>query len=173
MKHFLAGLLLLTLIALYSRIVNAENTPSPATTAMSAAAFLVNAENNSNETGTVFVTPLTITKTQILIVVTGEPRHSTQPAHIHHGSCGQMSSAPAFALNPLINGRSKTTIPDSIGDVLSGNYAVNIHESANNADVYVACAELSPSNAATRLNSIPPATSRTAASPAPSRRMQF
>lgn len=173
MKRLLVCLVLLVLLVLYCRTVNAQNSPAPATTAMSAAAFLVNSENNSKETGTVFVTPLTITKTQILIVVTGEPAQSTQPAHIHHGSCGQMSSAPAFALNPVINGRSKTTIPDSIGDVLSGNYVVNIHQSANNADVFVACAELSPSNAATRLNSIPPATSRPAASPAPSRRMQF
>jgi hypothetical protein len=42
----------------------------------------------------------------------------------------------------VVDGRSKTTIDVGLGELTAQEYAVNVHESPENADVYVACADV-------------------------------
>lgn len=44
-----------------------------------------------------------------------------------------------------MNGRSKTTVDVTLDDLGLEDYAVNVHESPENADRYLACADLRPS----------------------------
>jgi len=82
------------------------------------------------------------------------------PAHIHNGTCTELgdvvaplSNVSAMALNngtpmamdmmgssdaiPVLS--SITTVDMSMADILAGDHAVNVHESAENIGTYVAC----------------------------------
>ncbi len=134
---------------------------------------ILNAQNNSGEVGTVNLSATADNQTTVLINVTGMPASATQPAHIHQGSCAHLDPAPKYALNPVINGTSSTTVNASLSALTSGSYAVNIHQSAEKANVYVSCADLSnagsaPSSSGTPIRPAPsPSSSRPMAGPAP------
>jgi hypothetical protein len=64
------------------------------------------------------------------------------PAHIHPGSCADLDPTPQWPLDDVVDGRSKTTIDVGLGELTAQEYAVNVHESPENADVYVACADV-------------------------------
>jgi plastocyanin len=56
---------------------------------------------------------------------------STYPAHLHTGACPQ-SGAIAYALNPVVNGRSETMLEVGIEDILKGMpLSLNMHKSAS------------------------------------------
>lgn len=66
-----------------------------------------------------------------------------QPAHIHKGTCAKLDPKPAYALPPVSAGTSQTTIANlTTANLLSGPYAINVHKSATEAGVYVACANV-------------------------------
>ncbi|MBC5806202.1 MAG: hypothetical protein DLM53_08820 [Candidatus Eremiobacter antarcticus] len=111
----------------------------------SAVTAILNAQNNSGEVGTVNLSATADNQTIVLINVTGMPASATQPAHIHQGTCAHLDPAPKYALNPVVNGTSSTTVNASLNELMSGSYAVNIHQSAEKANVYVSCADLSKS----------------------------
>src|SRR4051812_32663220 len=56
-----------------------------------------------------------------------------QPAHIHKGTCANLDPVPLYPLNNVVNGRSETTLPITLGDLMSGEYAINVHKSAAEA----------------------------------------
>jgi hypothetical protein len=89
----------------------------------------------------------------------------SHPAHIHNGSCANLgdvvaplSNVSAQALNngtptamegqmmgsasaiPVLS--SVTTVDMSLSDILNGEHAVNVHESAENIGTYVACGDI-------------------------------
>jgi hypothetical protein len=113
------------------------------TTNTNAVTAILNAQNNSGEVGTVNLSAAADNQTTVLINVTGMPASASQPAHIHQGSCAHLDPAPKYALNPVVNGTSSTTVNASLSELTAGNYAVNIHQSAEKANVYVSCADLS------------------------------
>jgi hypothetical protein len=83
------------------------------------------------------------------------------PAHIHDGTCANLGGI-AFPLTDLtaiatpeagmegtpgpaldwIESESTTFVDASIDDLLGGEYAINVHESAERIDVYVACGDI-------------------------------
>lgn len=85
-----------------------------------------------------------------------EVSHASQPAHIHAGSCaelgevvypltdvalpeGEMMGAPGG--HPVES--SDTNIPDvPLQTILDGQYAVNIHLSADEIGTYIACGDI-------------------------------
>ena len=80
--------------------------------------------------------------TKVTIELSNEPRGATEPAHIHFGSCPN-PGAVKYPLNPVMNGRSETLINSSYDTVVSGGpLAVNVHESAQKLNAYVACGNL-------------------------------
>jgi plastocyanin len=79
------------------------------------------------------------------------------PAHVHEGTCDELDPNPAFPLNDvaapedgetagaetaLLVESSVTTIDVSLDDLLADDYAINVHESADNPGNYIACGDI-------------------------------
>lgn len=84
------------------------------------------------------------------------------PAHIHDGTCDTLNPAPAYPLEdvrlpedggatPAPMGRmaerhevetSSTVVPVRLDDLLAAPHAINVHQSAEQIDVYIACGEI-------------------------------
>jgi hypothetical protein len=85
------------------------------------------------------------------------------PAHIHAGTCDTIGEV-LFPLNDVTSGdaaatpsmemdmaatpeagatlHSTTTVDVALDDILAGEHAINVHQSAENIDVYVACGDV-------------------------------
>ena len=93
-----------------------------------------------------------------------QPTGMTHPAHIHNGTCTGLDPNPLVPLTdvgitpsqssgnstpaamPMANGneaipveQSITEIPMPLADLLSAPHAINVHESAQNIQNYIAC----------------------------------
>ena len=99
-------------------------------------------QNNSGESGTATLTKQSDKQTKVVLAVTGGPAGVSQPVHIHKGSCAKLDPKPAYALSPLVNGKSETVVNASLADLRKGGYAINGHKSAQQASTYVFCGEL-------------------------------
>ncbi|HKG24417.1 MAG TPA: hypothetical protein VKB09_02165, partial [Thermomicrobiales bacterium] len=65
------------------------------------------------------------------------------PAHIHNGTCTDLDPNPAYPLEEVDeNGKSTTTVDISLEDLQAEPFAVNIHKSADEIGIYVACGEI-------------------------------
>jgi plastocyanin len=95
-----------------------------------------------------------------LVSAHGDPH----PAHIHEGTCDELDPNPAFPLNdvsdefladdePTVGDEvggdptlevegSTTTVEVSLDDLVGEDYAINVHKSAEEADVYIACGNI-------------------------------
>jgi hypothetical protein len=102
-------------------------------------------QNFSGESGTVTLTPEG-DKTRVDIVMSSYAANA-QPAHIHKGTCASLDPTPAYPLHDIVGGRSLTVVPISLDDLLKGKYAINVHRSAKQLQVYVACGNITRSSA--------------------------
>lgn len=98
-------------------------------------------QNDSGEFGTA-----TLKEEDGQVVVTlnlvGAPQNVSQPAHIHNGSCPDVGGVK-YPLTNVLNGESETTVNvtfDQLEDELP--LAINVHQSVENASVYVACGDI-------------------------------
>jgi len=98
-------------------------------------------QNDSGISGEVELSPTSEGALEVEIEVDGSDG-GPHPAHIHEGSCDDLNPEPAFPLEDVVDGESQTTVEISVEDLVATEYAVNVHESAENADVYVACADV-------------------------------
>ena len=74
--------------------------------------------------------------------VTNPPYDTPQPAHIHAGACPK-PGAIVYPLNDVVNGFSETMIDVDIQTIRSQfPLAVNVHKSASQSAIYVACGNL-------------------------------
>lgn len=64
------------------------------------------------------------------------------PAHIHPGTCDNLTPQPKFPLENVKNGSSKTVVPVPIDELFAGNLAVNIHHSNDDLKTYTACVDI-------------------------------
>jgi uncharacterized cupredoxin-like copper-binding protein len=77
------------------------------------------------------------------------------PAHVHVGSCADLGDVveplsdltrtPGEAVGApgaIIATRSFTTVPLSLDELLADDYALNVHQSAEDIDTYLACGEI-------------------------------
>jgi hypothetical protein len=64
------------------------------------------------------------------------------PAHIHPGTCDDLTPQPKFPLENVRNGSSTTEVPAAIGELFAGNLAVNIHKSNDDLRTYTACVDI-------------------------------
>ncbi len=101
------------------------------------------AQNNSGETGTVTFTPQG-DKTQVVLKMTGAPAGVAQPVHIHDGSCANLDAKPRIPLQSVSNGSSTTLVDMKLDDIMKQGGAINVHKSAADLKVYVACGDLKP-----------------------------
>ena len=96
--------------------------------------------NNSGVTGTVSFGDLGgRTGVEIAVDPGGNP---DMPAHIHPGTCDNLTPQPKYPLENVKNGMSKTVVPASMNELFAGNLAVNIHKSNDDLKTYTACIEI-------------------------------
>lgn len=99
------------------------------------------AQNNSGQNGIATLFPQG-EKTRVVIEILNAPPGIAQPAHIHAGRCDKLDKAPKWPLEAVKGGRSVTLVPASIDAILKDKTAINIHKSAAEAQVYVACGNI-------------------------------
>ncbi len=96
--------------------------------------------NDSGVTGTVsFAAVRDKTAVEIAVDPGGNP---DMPAHIHPGTCNDLTPQPKFPLENVRNGNSRTVVPASIDELFAGGLAVNIHRSNDDLKTYTACVDL-------------------------------
>jgi hypothetical protein len=99
------------------------------------------AQNNSGETGT--ATLYDGAKGLIVKLRMSGGGDVDQPAHIHKGTCDKLDPKPAYPLKPVHDGQSETTVEGvTIAQLQKAPYAINVHKSAKEAAVYVACGNI-------------------------------
>ena len=101
-------------------------------------------QNNSGQVGDVTLFPRG-NSTLVVIQLHSEPAGHHEPAHIHRGHdimCADINPKPAVPLADVVGGVSRTLVQVPIGNLLSGNYDVNVHWSAQNIAHYVSCGHL-------------------------------
>jgi hypothetical protein len=99
------------------------------------------AQNKSGENGTATLSDLN-GKTRVVIHLMGESATGNQPAHIHPGTCAKLNPVPKYPLNNVVSGASTTVVNASIAKLLSGHYAINVHESVQQIQTYVSCGNI-------------------------------
>ena len=121
-------------------------TESPTTSVMESSIQLAE-QNDSSQSGTAVLTENN-GKVTVTLNVTGGASGVAQPAHIHAGACPDVG-AVAYPLTDVVDGQSETVLDVSLAD-LAGKQplGINVHKSAKEVKVYVACGDLNlPSSA--------------------------
>lgn len=96
--------------------------------------------NDSGVAGTVtFRGAGSRTEVSIAVAPGGNP---DMPAHIHPGTCDDLTPQPKFPLENVRNGTSVTVVPATVDELFAGNLAVNIHKSNDDLRTYTACVDL-------------------------------
>jgi hypothetical protein len=75
--------------------------------------------------------------------VTVDPANNPDmPAHIHPGTCANLTPQPKYPLENVRAGTSTTVVPAPIDELFAGNLAVNIHKSNDDLKTYTACVDI-------------------------------
>lgn len=103
-----------------------------------------------NVTGTATMQPASNpTLTNVMIELHGAQPNATHPWHVHAGDCGNTGGivGPPAAYTPLTidaNGDARTTVMLPFSTPTTGNFSVNVHKSADELGVIIACGMLAP-----------------------------
>jgi len=79
------------------------------------------------------------TRVDVQVEPAGNPN---MPAHIHPGTCVDLIPQPKYPLQNVVDGTSSTVVPASLGELVAGDLAVNVHRSNEDLRTYTACADL-------------------------------
>ena len=94
----------------------------------------------SGQTGTA---TLTAEDDQTRVVVSVDsPVSDSQPAHIHEGTCDNLTPEPAYGLPNVTAGSSESTVAVSLDALTSGEYAINLHMSDEDLATYTSCGDI-------------------------------
>ena len=100
----------------------------------------IGALNDSGVSGTVTFTAV---GDRTGVAVTVEPAgNADMPAHIHPGTCANLTPQPKYPLGNVRNGTSSTVVPAPIDELFAGNLAVNIHKANDDLKTYTACVDI-------------------------------
>jgi hypothetical protein len=111
---------------------------SPAAEARSLTLHTLNA---SGVTGTVTLTGVDANQTRVVVDV--DPAgHPDMPAHIHPGTCDELTPQPEFPLQNIVDGKSTTVLTVPLDDLFSSAVALNVHASNEDMQTYTACVDL-------------------------------
>ena len=114
---------------------------------MEAMKYMLVAQNKSGETGMVIFADAGMGKTKITVELGGVPKDVPQPAHIHTGSC-KIIGGVKYPLTNVVDGKAETILPISFEELWKElPFAVNVHKSTAEANVYVACADVTNDHA--------------------------
>ncbi|MBV8081799.1 MAG: hypothetical protein JOY86_02325 [Candidatus Eremiobacteraeota bacterium] len=99
-------------------------------------------ESNARIHGTATLTPMG-EKTKVVVALVNDPAGAFHPAHIHQGECGgEFDVLPRYPLNPVVGGRSVTTVAAPIHDIIGHGFVIEVHASKYHVDVIAACGTL-------------------------------
>jgi uncharacterized lipoprotein YajG len=98
-------------------------------------------QNDSGQDGEATLSEVDSDTTRVVLEV-GNPPGDPQPAHIHRGSCQNLDPEPAYGLENVVNGKSTSEVSVAMEDLVGQGFAVNVHKSADEAQVYVACGDI-------------------------------
>jgi len=113
---------------------------APSALAQERVTVTMNVQSNSGQSGTATLTAEG-NRTRVVVSLSNSPA-GPQPAHIHPGSCATLDPRPAFPLQHVVNGRSETVVEAPLSELASGKYAINVHRSLQEAQVYVSCGDI-------------------------------
>lgn len=134
-------------------------TPTPTVTPLPLAkpvSVTLKEQTKSGESGTATLEDLGNGQTKVTILLTGKVTATAQPAHFHTGTCAKPGDI-TYPLTNVVNGKSETVIDASLDMITTKSTIINVHKSAAEAKVYVACGEWStPSASATPKPSVTP-----------------
>lgn len=103
--------------------------------------FSLSAQNNSGESGTATVTPISDTQSRVSVELTGAPA-GAQPAHIHMGACPTPGGVK-YPLTNVVNGKSETTLDVTVSALKAqAPLALNVHKSPQEIGAFVSCGNL-------------------------------
>ena len=111
-----------------------------ASTAAATRTITLRTLNDSGVTGTVSFSDVS-GKTGVEITVNAGGNQD-MPAHIHPGTCDNLTPQPKYPLENVKDGSSKTVVPATIDQLFAGNLAVNIHKSNDDLKTYTACVDI-------------------------------
>jgi hypothetical protein len=95
-----------------------------------------------NDSGISGVATLTVEEGVVVLVeVSLEGTEGPNPVHIHSGTCADLGGV-SIPLNDVEDGISSTEIEANVDQLFEGEFAINVHLSPEEADVYVACGDL-------------------------------
>ena len=94
----------------------------------------------SGQTGTATLTA-DGERTQVVISI-DSPVSDSQPAHIHEGTCDDLTPEPAYGLPNVTAGSSDSTVDVSLDTLTDGDYAINLHMSDEDLATYTSCGDL-------------------------------
>ena len=98
-------------------------------------------QNDSGVTGTVTLVAVSTDRTRVEVRV--DPAgHRDMPAHIHPGTCDDLTPQPAYPLENVRDGVSDTEIASSMAALGSGEQSLNLHHSNDNMKLFMGCVEL-------------------------------
>lgn len=108
---------------------------------------VMNAENNSGQSGFALLTPLSgaSTRVELDILPGNDPRPVA--AHVHQGRCGEIGAIEVglkdLTPNPAAAGHftSTTEVARALDALLKGTFAINVHD-ARDFSLYVSCGEI-------------------------------
>jgi hypothetical protein len=95
---------------------------------------------DASQFGTATLTPEG-DQTRVVIRI-DSPVSDSQPAHIHEGTCDNLTAEPAYGLPNVTGGRSESTVDVSLDDLTSGTYAINLHMSNEDLATYTSCGNI-------------------------------
>lgn len=137
-KGYIIGAIVVVVIVLFILLSGGSNKSEVAVKSFTAT---LAAQNESGISGTATVTDMD-GKAKVVVNLTGAPAEGEHPAHLHMGSCSTLGE-PKFALTPIVNGTSETVLEVSVDEIEAGlPLALNVHKSATEEGVYVACGDL-------------------------------
>jgi len=96
--------------------------------------------DGSGQTGTATLTA-DGEQTRVVIAV-DSPLSDSQPAHIHEGTCDDLTPEPAYGLPNMAAGSSDSTVDVSLDTLTDGDYAINLHMSDDDLATYTSCGEI-------------------------------
>ena len=99
------------------------------------------AQEGSDESGTAMITPAGEGKVKVVVEAENAPSEA-QPSHIHEGTCDNPNPQPKYPLSNVEDGKAESTVDTTLNELQSADYYVNIHKSADEADVIVACGDI-------------------------------
>ena len=99
------------------------------------------AQNNSGEDGEATLSEVDSETTRVVLEVEN-PSVEPQPAHIHRGSCENLDPEPAYGLENVVDGKSTTEVNVAVEDLVDKGFAINVHKSAEESEVYVSCGDI-------------------------------